>query len=156
APDRRQEQRDPRLRPLLGRLDPHGCAITADAMRTRTDHAEQVAARGAHYILIVKGNQKNLRGQMRRLPWREIPLQHHAIESGHGRREIRRLKVCTVHPGLLLPQALQAISIKRRRTSRTTGKSTITTVYAITGVAPVQATRPSSSAGPGRSRPCIA
>ncbi|CAM5320150.1 hypothetical protein SHIRM173S_02319 [Streptomyces hirsutus] len=27
-------------------------------MHTQTNHAEQITARGAHYILVVKGNQK--------------------------------------------------------------------------------------------------
>jgi hypothetical protein len=75
----------------------------ADAIHTQTDHAEQITSRGAHYILVVKGNQKKLRSQLRRLPWREIPLQHRTREGVHGRGEIRRLKVCTVQPGLPLP-----------------------------------------------------
>ncbi|MFF7601426.1 ISAs1 family transposase [Streptomyces mirabilis] len=97
-------------------------------------------AQGAHYILVVKGNQKKLRRQLRRLPWREIPLQHRTREKNHGRREIRRLKVCTVQPGLLFPHAVQAIEIKRRRTNRKTGKTTVKTIYAITSLTPAQAT----------------
>ncbi|MEV0184537.1 ISAs1 family transposase [Streptomyces sp. NPDC050625] len=115
----------PAFVPLLDRLDLHGHVITADAMHTQTDHAEQITSRGAHYILVVKGNQKKLRSQQRRLPWREIPLQHRTRERAHGRGEIRRLKVCTVQPGLLFPHAVQAIEFKRLRTNRTTGKTTI-------------------------------
>jgi hypothetical protein len=63
---------------------------------------------------VVNGNQKKLRKQLRRLPWQQIPLQHRTTKSGHGRREIRRLKVCTVRPGLLFPHAVQAMEIKRR------------------------------------------
>ncbi|MFE5003436.1 ISAs1 family transposase [Streptomyces sp. NPDC057651] len=62
---------------------------------------------------------------------------HHA--TGHGRREVRRLKVCTVQPGLLFPHAVQAIEIKRRRTNRKTGKVQTKTVYAITSLTPDQA-----------------
>jgi hypothetical protein len=71
-------------------------------MHTQHDHAERITAKNGHYILIVKGNQKNLRKQMKKLPRREIPLQDRTTDTGHGRREIRRLKVCTVRPGLLL------------------------------------------------------
>uniref|UniRef100_UPI000D1BA3BF ISAs1 family transposase n=1 Tax=Streptomyces sp. SM11 TaxID=565557 RepID=UPI000D1BA3BF len=124
---------------LLEGLDLRRYVITADAMHTRTGHAEHVITRGGHYILVVKGNQKNLRRQLRRLPWREVPLQHRTREQGHGRREIRRLKVCTVQPGLPFPHAVQAIKVKRRRTNRTTGKTTITTIYAVTSLAPEQA-----------------
>ncbi|CAG6398485.1 hypothetical protein SCOCK_70169 [Actinacidiphila cocklensis] len=76
---------------------------------------------------------------MRRLPWREIPLQARTAGAGHGRREVRRLKVCTVQPGLLFPQAVQAMEIKRRRTHRRTGKVQTKTVYAVTSLSPEQA-----------------
>ncbi|WP_372412141.1 ISAs1 family transposase [Streptomyces luteireticuli] len=109
-------------------------------MHTQAGHAEQITAQGAHYILTVKGNQKNLRRQLRSLPWREVPLQHRTREQGHGRREIRRLKACTARPGLLFPHAVQAIEVKRRRAFRTTGKTTLTTVYTVTSLAPEQAT----------------
>lgn len=126
--------------PLLERLDLRGYVITADAMHTRTSHAAHVSVRGGHSILVVKGNQKKLRRQLRHLPWREVPLQHRTREQGHGRREIRRLKVCTVQPGLLFPHAVQAIEVKRRRTSRTTNRTTIKTIYAVTSLAPEQTT----------------
>ncbi|MFD5066195.1 ISAs1 family transposase, partial [Streptomyces sp. NPDC058394] len=129
----------PAFVPLLERLDLRGRVITADAMHTQTGHAEHIAARGGHYILVVKGNQKNLRRQLRHLPWRKVPLQHRTREQGHGRREIRRLKVCTVRPGLLFPHAVQAIEVKRRRSNRKTGKTTIKTIYAVTSLAPEQA-----------------
>ncbi|WP_406481911.1 ISAs1 family transposase [Streptomyces sp. NBC_01615] len=130
----------PAFAPLLERLDLRGCVITADAMHTQTGHVQHVIARCRYYILVVKGNQKKLRRRLRHLPWREIPLQHRTREQGHGRREIRRLKVCTVQPGLLFPYAVQAIEVKRRRTSRTTNKTTIKTIYAVTSLAPEQAT----------------
>ncbi|MFF4352455.1 ISAs1 family transposase [Streptomyces sp. NPDC001530] len=112
----------PAFAPLLERLDLRGCVITADAMHTQIGHAQHVIARGGHYILVVKGNQTKLRRQLRHLPWREVPLQHRTREQGDGRREIRRLKVCTVQPGLLFPYAVQAIEVKPRRTSRTTNQ----------------------------------
>lgn len=130
----------PAFAPLLDRLELRGHVVTADALHTQTGHAEQITSQGAHYILVVKGNRKNLRRQLRRLPWRQVPLQHRTREQAHGRREIRRLKVCTVQPGLLFPHAVQAIEVKRRRTDRTTGKTTVKTVYAVTSLAPHQAT----------------
>ncbi|MEV0186741.1 hypothetical protein AB0I54_47340 [Streptomyces sp. NPDC050625] len=38
---------NPACAPLLDRLDLHGHVITADVVHTRTDHAEQITARGA-------------------------------------------------------------------------------------------------------------
>ncbi|MGW1407363.1 hypothetical protein [Streptomyces sp. NPDC002403] len=41
---------------------------------------------------------------------------------------------------LLFPSTRQAVQIKRRRTDRKTGKTTITTVYAVTSLTTEQAT----------------
>ncbi|OEJ23184.1 transposase [Streptomyces agglomeratus] len=58
--------------------------------------------------------------------------------DGHGRCEIRRLKVCTVN-NLLFPGARQAVQIVRRRVNRTTGKISLKTIYAVTSLAAEQA-----------------
>ncbi|MCZ9347897.1 hypothetical protein NGM37_60480, partial [Streptomyces sp. TRM76130] len=42
--------------------------------------------------------------------------------------------------GLLFPHAVRAIEVKRRRTNRRTGKTTIKTIYAVTSLTPEQAT----------------
>ncbi|MEX1655755.1 MULTISPECIES: hypothetical protein [Streptomyces] len=57
---------------------------------------------------------------------------------GHGRSEIRRIKDATVN-SLLFPGARQAVQIKRRRTDRKTGQTTVKTVYAITSLTADQA-----------------
>ncbi|MGW7754533.1 zinc-binding dehydrogenase [Streptomyces violaceusniger] len=49
-------------------------------------------ARGAHYIAQVKANHPGLFDRIRRLPWREITLDHHERTRAHQRLEIRRLK----------------------------------------------------------------
>ncbi|WP_316782178.1 ISAs1 family transposase [Streptomyces sasae] len=136
----------PAFAPLLDRLDLRGVVVTADAMHTQRTHAEHVITAGGHYLLVVKGNQKKLRKQLRLLPWREIPLQARTTGAGHGRREVRRLKVCTVQPGLLFPHAVQAMEIKRR-THRRTGKVQTKTVYAVTSLSPEQA-RPAQLSQP--------
>lgn len=74
---------------------------------------------------------KKLCKQLKSLPWKDIPLQGRTRGAGHGRAEIRRIKVATV-TNLLFPGAHQAVQIKRRRTDRKTGKTTLTTVYAVT------------------------
>ncbi|EMF56383.1 ISAs1 family transposase [Streptomyces bottropensis] len=90
--------------------------------------------------MIVKGNQKTLRKQLKALPWKDIPLQGRTRGVGHGRSEIRRIKVATVN-NLLFPGASQALQIiKRRRTDRKTGRTTVKTVYAVTSLATEQST----------------
>ncbi|MFP8942499.1 ISAs1 family transposase [Streptomyces fenghuangensis] len=116
-----------------------GTVVTSDAMHTQREHADYLLGRAAHYIVIVKGNQRKLRRQLKSLPWEDIPLQGRTKGVGHGRSEIRRIKVATVN-NFLFPGARQAVQIKRRRTDRKTGKSTVKTVYAVTSLTAGQVT----------------
>jgi predicted transposase YbfD/YdcC len=109
-------------------------------MHTQHEHARRIVALGGHYILLAKANQPTLHRALKNLPWRDIALDDRTAGTGHGRREIRRLKICLVHPALPFPHAAQAIQIKRRRTDRATGKTTIVTLYAVTSLRPHQAT----------------
>lgn len=64
------------FQPLLDTVaDLAGTVVTSDAMHTQREHADYLLARGAHYIVIVKGNQKKLRRQLKSLPWKDIPLR---------------------------------------------------------------------------------
>jgi predicted transposase YbfD/YdcC len=128
------------FQPLLQAVaDLADVVVTSDAMHTQREHATYLLGRGAQYIVIVKGNQKKLRKQLKSLPWQQIPLQGRTRGSGHGRTEIRRIKVASVN-NLLFPGARQAVQIKRRRTDRKTGKTTVKTVYAVTSLTADQAT----------------
>ena len=128
-----------RFQPLLDTLpDLSDIVVTSDAMHTQYDHATYLRERDAHYIVIVKRNTKRLRKQLKVLPWKQIPLQDRTHTTGHGRSEIRRLKVCTVN-NLLFPGARQAVQIVRRRVHHTTGKISLKTVYAVTSLAAEQA-----------------
>ncbi|MET9074552.1 ISAs1 family transposase [Streptomyces sp. NPDC004232] len=128
-----------RFRPLLETVaDLAGMVVTADALRTQREHAAYLLGRQAHYIVIVRGNTRELRKQLKSLPWKDIPLQGRTHGVGRGRSEIRRIKVCTVN-NPLFPGAQQAIQIKRRRTDRKTGKTTVKTVYAVTSLSAEQA-----------------
>nr|WP_307713740.1 ISAs1 family transposase [Streptomyces sp. V4I23] len=128
------------FQPLLDNLaDLAGVVVTSDALHTQREHAGYLLSRGAHYIAIVKGNQKKLRRQLKSLPWKDIPLQGRTNGAGHGRSEIRRIKAATVN-NLFFPGARQAVQIKRRRTDRKTGKTTVKTVYAVTSLTAGQAT----------------
>ncbi|MGW6499598.1 ISAs1 family transposase [Nonomuraea angiospora] len=126
----------PAFTPLLSGLDLTSVVITADALHTQHEHARHINAAGGHYLFIVKGNQPTLQRRLKALPWREAVLNDRTDETGHGRREIRRMKICTVRPGLPFPHAAQAIQVKRRRTDRRTGKTTIVTIYAVTSLPP--------------------
>ncbi|MGN5377009.1 ISAs1 family transposase [Streptomyces lasalocidi] len=98
-----------------------GVVVTSDAMLTQREHACYLLGRGAHYFVIAKGNQNRLHKQLKSLPWKQIPLQDRTRDTGHGRGEVRRIKVCTVN-SLLFPGAGQAVQLKRHRMDRKTGK----------------------------------
>src|SRR5690606_8371228 len=96
------------------------------------DHVDYLAERGAHWVLTVKGNQPNLYAQLAALPWRAVPDGDRVEDRGHGRREIRTIKVLTLTQGIDFPHAAQAIRIQRRRRRLDQPKRwTTETVYGI-------------------------
>jgi predicted transposase YbfD/YdcC len=125
--------------PLLASLDLAGVVVTADAMHTQRDHAEfLVVGKQAHYLLVVKDNQPNLAAQLRQLPWRQIPVGNRTRDHGHGRVELRTLKVASV-PGLGFPHAAQAIQVTRRVRDLGSTRWRTVTAYAVTSLAACQA-----------------
>jgi hypothetical protein len=100
-----------RFQPLLDGLDLAEVVVTADAMHTQREAAEFLVTRKQpDYLLLVKGNQPVLHAQLKALPWRDIPVLDRTRDQGHGRVEVRTLKVATV-PGLSFPHAAQAIQV---------------------------------------------
>jgi predicted transposase YbfD/YdcC len=127
------------FQPLLDGVDLAGRVLTADAMHTQREHADWlVTNKHAAYILIVKANQPTLHHQLATLPWRQIPLADQTRDRGHGRAEIRRLKVTAV-AGLDFPHATQAIRITRRVRSLHSRRWRTVTVYAVTNLTATQA-----------------
>jgi predicted transposase YbfD/YdcC len=123
-----------RFKPLLDQIsDLRDTVITADALHCQRDHITYLAERGAHWILTVKGNQPSLHNQLAGLPWKQVPDATRTDDRGHGRREIRTLKILTVSTGIDFPNAAQALRIRRRRRRLDQPKRfTTETVYAIT------------------------
>ncbi|SCE65845.1 Transposase DDE domain-containing protein [Micromonospora coriariae] len=130
-----------RLQPLLDQIgDLRDTVITADALHCQREHVDYLAERGAHWILTVKGNQPSLHSQLAGLPWRAVPDATRDTDRGHGRREIRTLKVLTLSTGIDFPHAAQALQIRRRRRRLDQPKRfTTETVYAITDLRAHQA-----------------
>lgn len=121
--------------------------MTADALRCQREHVSYLAERGAHGILTVKRNQPGLHVQLAALPWRAVPEADPDTARGHGRREIRTLKILSVSTGIDFPNAAQALQIRRRRRRLDQPKRfTTETVYAITDLHVHQA-RPAQRPG---------
>ena len=130
---------------LLDTIDLTWSVVTADALHAQRAHAEYlVDQRRAHYVLTVKRNQPSLHAQLAALPWRAVPVADRRRERGHGRQEIRAVKVTAVAAqagGLAFPNAAQAMQIKRRRRPTSgAGKWSSETVYAVTSLTAGQAT----------------
>jgi predicted transposase YbfD/YdcC len=103
------------------------------------DHARYlVEDRRAHYLLSVKNNQPTLARQLEKLPWAKAPVLDRSRNRGHGREEVREVKVLSVD-GLLFPHAHQVVRIHRKRRRTGARKRTAETVYAITDLPAHQA-----------------
>jgi predicted transposase YbfD/YdcC len=124
----------PGFQPLLAGLDLAGVVVTADALHTQRDHAAFLVDRGADYLLVVKANQPGLHAQLVGLPWRQIPVMDRTRDHGHGRVEVRTLKVAAV-AGLCFPHAAQAIQLTRRVRAPGSRRWRTVTVYAVTSLA---------------------
>ncbi|MFE9942025.1 ISAs1 family transposase [Streptomyces hirsutus] len=124
----------PAFQALLDTVDLTNSVVTADALHTQHAHGTYLCARGAHYIAQVKANHPGLSDRIRRLPWREITLDHHD-RTHHHRLEIRRLKTAAF-AHLDYPDARQALQVVRWRKDFTSGKLTIERVYLITSLPP--------------------
>jgi DDE_Tnp_1-associated len=68
------------------------------------------------------------------LPWRQMPVMDRVRDHGHGRVEIRTLKVAAV-TGLCFPHAAQAIQVIRRVRAPGSRRWRTVTVYAVTSLA---------------------
>jgi predicted transposase YbfD/YdcC len=131
----------PAFQPLLADLDLAGVVVTADALQTHADAAEfLVTVKRAHYLLTVKANQPTLLDRCARLPWHRIPVLDRTRDRGHGRIELRTLKVVSVN-GFGFPHAAQVIQVTRKTRDLDTTRRRAVTVYAITSL-PFNQARP--------------
>jgi predicted transposase YbfD/YdcC len=122
----------PTVRTLLAAFDlsaDGGVVITVDAMHTQTDTATVITTGGGDYVFTVKANQPNLYTACKNLPWRDVPA-HTSVQTGHGRRVRRTIKVLAAPAWITFAGATQVAQI--RRTSTRAGKTTVEVVYVIT------------------------
>jgi predicted transposase YbfD/YdcC len=126
----------PTVRALLGTLDltgSGGVVVTVDAMHTQTDTAQLITDAGGDYVSTVKANQPTLYAACKNLPWREV-TSHSAVQTGHGRRTHRSIKVVTAPAWITFAGATQVAQIRRTTTRAGNGvpKKTVEVVYVIT------------------------
>jgi predicted transposase YbfD/YdcC len=124
----------PGLQPLLADLDLADAVVTADALQTHPQAAEfLVTDKQAHYLLVVKANQPTLLDRCQRLPWQRVPVLDRTRDRGHGRIELRTLKVVSVnHFGF--PHTAQVIQVTRKTRELHTRRWRTVQVYAVTSL----------------------
>ncbi|MFE7712126.1 ISAs1 family transposase [Streptomyces sp. NPDC057486] len=126
---------------LLAPFDLAGVTVTADALHTNVGEARVlVEDKRAHYVLVVKRNQKTLFNALRALPWTTVRAEHVSRDRAHVRREtrsVRALIVTDLDPGF--PYLVQAARIHRWRRVEANGKVSRETVYVITDLTSRQA-----------------
>lgn len=131
------------FRPLLAPLDLADTVVTFDALHSVKANITWLAeVKGAHYIAVIKANQRNAHRQISDLPWHTVDIQDTTSERGHGRIESRSIKTIGVSEnlgGIAFPHAMLAIRIHRRR-KETGKKETRRTDYAVTSIDAHQAT----------------
>jgi DDE_Tnp_1-associated len=99
---------------LLAPLDLAGVVVTTDALQTHHDAAEfLVTSKQAHYLFTVKANQPVLLDRCTAMPWHNVPVADRTRDRGHGRVELRTLKVVSVQ-GFGFPHAAQVLQATRK------------------------------------------
>ncbi|WP_112471291.1 ISAs1 family transposase [Streptomyces triticisoli] len=89
----------PAFIPLLAGIDLKNTVITADAAHTQHANGTWLREQNAHYIAVVKANHPGLPARLKKLPWRDIRLDHYDRARSHHRIEIRRLKAAAFRHG---------------------------------------------------------
>jgi len=99
-----------------------GCVFTMDAAHTVRAHAQLITAElFAHYVMIVKQNTPTLYDKIDALDWANAPIAHQSLDTGHGRRDKRTIRVLDAPEDLGFPAAAQVFLIERY-TTRTVRK----------------------------------
>jgi len=106
-----------------------GAVITIDALHTQSDTAQVITGRQADYVMTVKGNTPTLYKRLKKLPWAAVPA-FSAVNTDHGRRACRTIKVALVPAWIDFDGAAQVAQL--RRTVTRNGKKTAEVVYLIT------------------------
>lgn len=146
-----------RFQPLLDQIgDLRDTVITADALHCQRDHVDYLAERGAHWILTVKANQPRLHAQLAGLPWSAVPDAARDTARGHGRREIRTLKILTISTGIEFPtppRPCRSVAADDASTSRNASPPRLSTPSpTCASTMPNPPNWPAGSAATGRSK----
>jgi len=92
--------------------------VTADALHTQAGHVEAMNELRIGWILDLKDNQPGLYALADAHPWHDEPVLHATSETGHGRHEVRAIRVTSQVPDGItrrFPGTAQMMLIERYR-----------------------------------------
>jgi predicted transposase YbfD/YdcC len=138
---------------LIEPLDLHGMVVSADALHTQPKWAQAVLDRHGDYLLMAKRNQSELREAIALLfsqpprPFLFPEGEARSVDKGHGRMEIRHLRLSSELSDYLSPcwpQVAQAGALWARieRTITRQGKPTHDIAYGLTSLTAQQTSPP--------------
>jgi predicted transposase YbfD/YdcC len=131
----------PHFAALMNRLgDLSGAVVTADALHTQSGHAEDLHARGAHYVFTVKTNQSRLRQRISTQTWSTRKPAYVQREKAHGRTTVWSATAQRAQEWIGFPHAAQTVRLTRDRHNHTTGEKSREHVFVITSLPPGEAT----------------
>ena len=87
-------------------------------MHTQEEHVKAMNTLGLGWMLILKDNQPSLYAAADSHHWQDEPVLHGTSQTGHGRHEIRTIRVISDIPGAItakLPGTAQMMLIERYR-----------------------------------------
>lgn len=114
----------PLFAPLLDSLtdagvDLSGVVVTGDALHTQRAHADYLHQRGAEFMFTAKHNQPALFAALDALPWTEVPITAHDVDTTHGRITTRTIQILPAPKNLPFPHVNQVWLIERYTTDPT-------------------------------------
>ncbi|MFV2110520.1 ISAs1 family transposase [Micromonospora sp. LOL_015] len=126
-------------RALLQTLDLPGMTATADALHAARATAELIHDHGGQFVFPVKENRRTLFDALNTLPWANTPPDLENVDTGHGRRIRRTIRVLPAPPDLPFPQVNQVWLIERYVTHTATGKQSAAAQLGVASHTPDQA-----------------
>jgi predicted transposase YbfD/YdcC len=110
------------FKPLLAPLPLADAVVTTDAMQANRDNSLFLrAAKDAHWLWPILGNQPNLNAQLNALGWGNTPVAAATSEVTRGRIETRTIRVLPAPDGTGFADAQQALLIERYVTYKKKG-----------------------------------
>jgi len=124
---------------LLDLIEIKGCTVTIDAMGCQKKIAKKIRQKEAHYLLMVKDNQQELKSQVQKMFEFKRPNDtHEDLDAGHGRVENRK---CESISDLKFFDTKEdwfdlntVVRIKSERYDKKTGKTGMDTRYYISSL----------------------